>query len=100
MLLVEQNARLALQVSDHAYVLERGRIVLEGPSSELAADPRVQAAYLGGSTGVCEASDGYFASRSAEICTASATSASSSSSAFIRFTILPALKSSPTPPWP
>jgi branched-chain amino acid transport system ATP-binding protein len=46
-LLVEQNARLALQVSNHAYVLERGRIVLEGPSSELAADPRVQAAYLG-----------------------------------------------------
>jgi branched-chain amino acid transport system ATP-binding protein len=47
-LLVEQNARLALQVSDHAYVLERGRIVLEGPSSALAADPRVQAADLGG----------------------------------------------------
>jgi branched-chain amino acid transport system ATP-binding protein len=47
-LLVEQNARLALQVSDHAYVLERGHIVLEGPSRELAADPRVQAAYLGG----------------------------------------------------
>ena len=48
MLLVEQNARLALQVSDHAYVLERGNIVLEGPSAELARDPRVQAAYLGG----------------------------------------------------
>jgi len=47
-LLVEQNARLALQISDHAYVLERGRIVLEGPSRELAADRRVQAAYLGG----------------------------------------------------
>jgi branched-chain amino acid transport system ATP-binding protein len=47
-LLVEQNARLALRISDHAYVLERGRIVLEGPSSELAADPRVRAAYLGG----------------------------------------------------
>jgi branched-chain amino acid transport system ATP-binding protein len=47
-LLVEQNARLALQVSDHAYVLERGGIVLEGPSRELAADPRVRAAYLGG----------------------------------------------------
>jgi branched-chain amino acid transport system ATP-binding protein len=47
-LLVEQNARLALQVSDHAYVLERGSIVLEGPSRELAADPRVRAAYLGG----------------------------------------------------
>jgi branched-chain amino acid transport system ATP-binding protein len=47
-LLVEQNARLALAVSDHAYVLERGRIALEGPSKELAGDPRVQAAYLGG----------------------------------------------------
>jgi branched-chain amino acid transport system ATP-binding protein len=47
-LLVEQNARLALRVSDHAYVLERGRIVLEGPSAELVRDPRVQAAYLGG----------------------------------------------------
>ncbi len=47
-LLVEQNARLALEVADYAYVLERGRIALEGPSAELAADPRVQAAYLGG----------------------------------------------------
>ena len=47
-LLVEQNARLALEVSDYAYVLERGQIALEGPSKELAADPRVQAAYLGG----------------------------------------------------
>jgi branched-chain amino acid transport system ATP-binding protein len=48
-LLVEQNAKLALAVSDRAYVLERGRIVLEGPSAELAEDPRVRAAYLGGS---------------------------------------------------
>ncbi len=47
-LLVEQNARLALSISHHAYVLERGRVVLEGPSAELARDPRVQAAYLGG----------------------------------------------------
>ncbi len=47
-LLVEQNARMALDVSDHAYVLERGCIVLEGPARELSADPRVQAAYLGG----------------------------------------------------
>ena len=46
-LLVEQNARLALAVSDHAYVLERGQLVLEGPSRELEKDPRVQAAYLG-----------------------------------------------------
>jgi branched-chain amino acid transport system ATP-binding protein len=35
-------------VSDHAYVLEHGRLVLEGPSAALAEDPRVQAAYLGG----------------------------------------------------
>jgi branched-chain amino acid transport system ATP-binding protein len=47
-LLVEQNARLALELADRAYVLERGRIALEGPARELAADPRVQAAYLGG----------------------------------------------------
>jgi branched-chain amino acid transport system ATP-binding protein len=46
-LLVEQNARLALRVSDYAYVLERGQIVLEGPAAELSADPRVKAAYLG-----------------------------------------------------
>jgi branched-chain amino acid transport system ATP-binding protein len=49
-LLVEQNAKLALAVSDRAYVLERGRIVLEGSSAELAEDPRVRAAYLGGET--------------------------------------------------
>jgi branched-chain amino acid transport system ATP-binding protein len=47
-LLVEQNARLALSVSHHAYVLEQGRLVLEGPSAELERDERVQAAYLGG----------------------------------------------------
>jgi branched-chain amino acid transport system ATP-binding protein len=46
-LLVEQNARLALAISDYAYVLEHGRLALEGPSRELARDPRVQAAYLG-----------------------------------------------------
>jgi branched-chain amino acid transport system ATP-binding protein len=47
-LLVEQNAKLALAISHRAYVLERGRIALEGPSEELAEDPRVKAAYLGG----------------------------------------------------
>jgi branched-chain amino acid transport system ATP-binding protein len=47
-LLVEQNARLALSVSDDAYVLEHGKLVLEGPAGELARDPRVQQAYLGG----------------------------------------------------
>jgi len=50
-LLVEQNARLALSVTEHAYVLERGRVVLEGPSRELAQDPRVRSAYLGGDAG-------------------------------------------------
>jgi branched-chain amino acid transport system ATP-binding protein len=52
LLLVEQNARVALAVSDHAYVLERGKIVLEGPARTLAADARVQAAYLGGDVAV------------------------------------------------
>ncbi|AKC82210.1 amino acid ABC transporter ATPase [Verrucomicrobia bacterium IMCC26134] len=47
-LLVEQNARLALAVSSYAYVLESGRIALHGPSAELADDPRLKAAYLGG----------------------------------------------------
>jgi branched-chain amino acid transport system ATP-binding protein len=47
-LLVEQNARLALQFAQRAYVLETGSIVLEGPCEELAANPRVKAAYLGG----------------------------------------------------
>ena len=47
-LLVEQNARGALAVADDAYVLETGRIVLRGSASALAADPRVQHAYLGG----------------------------------------------------
>ena len=47
-LLVEQNASAALDVADYAYVLETGRIVLEGPASTLAHDPAVMAAYLGG----------------------------------------------------
>jgi branched-chain amino acid transport system ATP-binding protein len=47
MLLVEQNASLALKVSHHAYVLESGRIHLEGPSAEIRRRPEVQAAYLG-----------------------------------------------------
>ncbi len=46
-LLVEQNANAALQHSDRAYVLETGRIVMQGDSKELAADPRVKEAYLG-----------------------------------------------------
>ena len=47
-LLVEQNASAALDVADHAYVLETGRIVLSGPAVEVAAAPAVAAAYLGG----------------------------------------------------
>ena len=46
-LLVEQNARAALQVSDYGYVLETGDLVLEGPSAELAENPQVMATYLG-----------------------------------------------------
>ena len=47
-LLVEQNARRALALADHAYVMERGRIVLEGTGAELATHRDVVAAYLGG----------------------------------------------------
>jgi branched-chain amino acid transport system ATP-binding protein len=46
-LLVEQNARKALAVSDHAYVLETGRVILDGPGPALAHDERVLTAYLG-----------------------------------------------------
>ena len=46
-LLIEQNARAALRVADYAYVLELGRVAMEGPASELAHDPRVIEAYLG-----------------------------------------------------
>ncbi len=46
-LLVEQNARLALQMADRAYVMESGLITLTGPGRELLQDPRVRTAYLG-----------------------------------------------------
>ena len=46
-LLVEQNANLALEISSYGYVLETGKVILEGPSAELKANPQVQAAYLG-----------------------------------------------------
>ncbi len=46
-LLVEQNAPLALGIADHGYVLESGRIVLDGPGRELLDDERVRRAYLG-----------------------------------------------------
>jgi branched-chain amino acid transport system ATP-binding protein len=46
-LLVEQNARAALRIADYGYVLETGELAFEGPSGELAANPRVAATYLG-----------------------------------------------------
>jgi branched-chain amino acid transport system ATP-binding protein len=46
-LLVEQNARAALQVADHGYVLETGEISMQGPAAQLAGDPRVIETYLG-----------------------------------------------------
>lgn len=46
-LLVEQNARAALQIADYGYVLEMGEFVLEGPAAELAKNPRVVESYLG-----------------------------------------------------
>lgn len=48
-LLVEQNAKAALNVSDYGYVLETGTVAMEGSSTSLANDPRVAATYLGGS---------------------------------------------------
>ena len=47
MLIVEQNAALALELAEHAYLLETGRIVMHGPSEALAADEAVRRAYLG-----------------------------------------------------
>jgi len=47
-LLVEQNARAALELADRAYVMESGQVVLEGRAEQLACDERVQHAYLGG----------------------------------------------------
>lgn len=46
-LLIEQNARLALEVSHRGYVMESGSMILEGPSQHLLDDPKVRAAYLG-----------------------------------------------------
>jgi branched-chain amino acid transport system ATP-binding protein len=47
-LLVEQNSAMALEIANRAFVLETGTITLEGPASELAGDPRIREAYLGG----------------------------------------------------
>ena len=46
-LLVEQNAHMALEIADRAYVLETGNLIMEGEAKQLARDPRVKAAYLG-----------------------------------------------------
>jgi branched-chain amino acid transport system ATP-binding protein len=46
--MVEQNASLALEIAHHAYVLQTGRIVLDGPAAALRSDPRIRDAYLGG----------------------------------------------------
>jgi branched-chain amino acid transport system ATP-binding protein len=50
-LLVEQNARQALQVADRCYLLETGRVALSGPAAELRTNPEVERFYLGGSAG-------------------------------------------------
>jgi len=47
-LLVEQNARKALEIADRAYVMETGRVILEGDARALAANPEIEKAYLGG----------------------------------------------------
>ena len=46
--MVEQNAKMALAIANRAYVLETGKITLEGTGAELSNDARVQKAYLGG----------------------------------------------------
>jgi branched-chain amino acid transport system ATP-binding protein len=46
-LLVEQNVRAALEVVDRLVLLERGRVVLEGPAAQVGNDPRIAEAYLG-----------------------------------------------------
>ena len=47
-LLIEQNARMALNVADRGYLLENGRIVLEGTTEQLVKEDKVRQAYLGG----------------------------------------------------
>jgi branched-chain amino acid transport system ATP-binding protein len=47
-LLVEQNAQMALSIADRAYVLGTGKITISGPAAEVLADDRVREAYLGG----------------------------------------------------
>lgn len=56
LLVVEQNARAALQIADYGYVIEQGRVVLEGAATDLQSDQRVVASYLGGGRSEQEAS--------------------------------------------
>jgi branched-chain amino acid transport system ATP-binding protein len=51
LILVEQNAVVALQMADHAYVLENGEIAMEGDGATMRANPRIQEYYLGGASG-------------------------------------------------
>ncbi|GAC1341362.1 MAG: ABC transporter ATP-binding protein [Myxococcales bacterium] len=55
LLLVEQNARLALGIADHGYVLENGRVVLAGDAASLASNDQVRKLYLGGGRGAARA---------------------------------------------
>ncbi len=47
MLIVEQNAALALEIADHAYLIETGRVVMSGPAAEIGRDESIRRAYLG-----------------------------------------------------
>jgi branched-chain amino acid transport system ATP-binding protein len=47
MLLVEQNAAIALELADHAYLIETGRLVMAGPAAEVRADENIRRSYLG-----------------------------------------------------
>jgi branched-chain amino acid transport system ATP-binding protein len=47
MLLVEQNASLALNLADHAYLLETGKVVLSGPAEDIRSDETIRRTYLG-----------------------------------------------------
>jgi branched-chain amino acid transport system ATP-binding protein len=47
-LLVEQNANLALEIASHGFVLETGKVILQNDAAALRADPQVRSAYLGG----------------------------------------------------
>ncbi|MBT9487165.1 MAG: ABC transporter ATP-binding protein [Rubrivivax sp.] len=62
-LLVEQNARQSLAIADRAYLLENGQIVGQGPAAQLARDPAVQAAYLGGAAAKTGAARAHTAAR-------------------------------------